>query len=86
MSLHEGMPWREIIHNNIRWIKTRCVLCGDVDVRAEQVTIHIYDEGDSFYGFSCPKCGDRIERRGSLEAFAELLTAPVDVILEDHCV
>lgn len=86
MSIHEGMPAREIIANQPTRIITRCLVCGDVEVPAHKTTVHIFDEGPTTYGFVCPHCGTHNEREAPLRLFAELLTTTVDVILEDHCV
>lgn len=44
-------------------IKTSCPFCGDVDLHSANVTLTICSYRPwSFYSFSCPKCGQGVDK------------------------
>lgn len=44
-------------------IKATCPTCGEVDLTAEDVLLRIAaGAGSNTYGFSCPDCGDFVEK------------------------
>ncbi len=44
-------------------IKASCPGCGEVDLSAEEIVLRIgADRSGNSYGFSCPGCGDFVEK------------------------
>lgn len=58
-------------------IKTSCFTCGDVELRAPQMSLWIYENAleRSYYSFSCTTCGDLVAKGADEECRNLLLTA-----------
>jgi len=57
-------------------IKTSCFICGDVELRAPMMSLHIFENAldRSYYSFRCPNCGDKVVKSADDECI-ELLSA-----------
>lgn len=54
-------------------IKTSCPLCGDVDLRSSEVTLTICSHKEwSYYSFTCPGCGEVIDKSANAQVIAML--------------
>ncbi len=55
-----------------------CPRCGQVDVRAEQVLLHLLEDSlDGVYSFVCPACREGVEKRADQRIVSLLLSAGV---------
>jgi len=45
-------------------VNTLCPTCGEVVVRSDKIRLMICDDDldSSFYSFTCPKCGERVNK------------------------
>lgn len=59
-------------------IKASCPQCGDVTLRADEVSVHVRT-GDlpSFYAFTCPRCRADIRKLASEAVVALLMSGGV---------
>jgi predicted RNA-binding Zn-ribbon protein involved in translation (DUF1610 family) len=61
-------------------IRTACPTCGEVDVRAEAVLLHVLKgDFDGVYSFICPTCQEDVEKRADRRIIALLVSAGVGV-------
>ena len=59
-------------------IKATCPYCGEVDLDAEDILLRIgAARGSNTYGFSCPTCGDFVEKRADDRVVRLLLSGGV---------
>lgn len=58
-------------------IKTSCVICGDVELRAPLMYLFIYENAieRSYYSFSCPVCHDEVVKDADGDIIDLLLAA-----------
>jgi predicted RNA-binding Zn-ribbon protein involved in translation (DUF1610 family) len=61
-------------------IRTTCPRCGEVEVSAEAVLLHVL-RGDSegIYSFICPACREDVEKRTNRKIIALLVSAGVGI-------
>ena len=64
-------------------IRSDCPLCGEVDLRPEQILLHVPHDGRSVYQFMCPACLDPVEKPADRKVAALLVSAGVDFATED---
>jgi hypothetical protein len=64
-------------------IRSTCPLCGEVDLRPEQILLHVPRDGRSVYQFMCPACLDPVEKPADGKVAALLVSAGVDFATED---
>ena len=64
-------------------IRSNCPLCGEVDLRPEQILLHVPHDGRSVYQFMCPACLDPVEKPADRKVAALLVSAGVDFATED---
>ena len=59
-------------------ISVTCPSCGDVDLRAEEVSLNLHPSGPrGSFRFVCPGCGSAFDRPASREVVAVLIAAGV---------
>ena len=64
-------------------IRSICPQCGEVDLRPEQILLHVPRDGRSVYQFMCPACLDPVEKPADRKVAAVLVSAGVDFATED---
>ncbi|HEX7464521.1 MAG TPA: hypothetical protein VF382_06475 [Actinomycetota bacterium] len=61
-------------------IRTACPTCGEVDVSAEAVLLHLLQgDFDGIYSFICPACRGDVEKRANRKIIALLVSAGVGI-------
>lgn len=57
-------------------IKTSCPICGDVERRPPDLTLHLYENAPerSYYAFKCPRCQDLVAKGADTEVCQLLLS------------
>jgi hypothetical protein len=59
-------------------IRTKCPTCGDVDLRADAISMFLAPTGDEGeYSFTCPTCSESVCKPASRRTAALLLAAGV---------
>ena len=64
-------------------IRSTCPQCGEVDLRPQQILLHVPRDGRSVYQFTCPACLDPVEKPADRKVAALLVSAGVDFATED---
>ena len=60
-------------------IRTKCPSCGDVDMAADEISLHLDATGDrGEYGFTCPECFSAVTKPANRKAVALLIAAGVE--------
>jgi hypothetical protein len=60
-------------------IRTKCPSCGDVDMAADEISLHLDASGDrGEYGFTCPECFSDVTKPANRKAVALLIAAGVE--------
>ena len=60
-------------------IRTKCPSCGDVDMAADEISLHLDATGDrGEYGFTCPECFSPVTKPANRKAVALLIAAGVE--------
>ncbi len=66
-------------------IRATCPQCGEVEMGASSINLCVRDEdGEGSYSFTCPSCGDAIEKPADKKVVMLLLSAGVDVTRVDE--
>jgi predicted RNA-binding Zn-ribbon protein involved in translation (DUF1610 family) len=61
-------------------IRTACPACGEVDVSAEAVLLHVLQGSfEGIYSFICPACREDVEKRANRKIIALLVSAGVGI-------
>jgi predicted RNA-binding Zn-ribbon protein involved in translation (DUF1610 family) len=61
-------------------IRATCPQCGEVEMSASSILLCVRDEdGEGTYSFTCPTCGDAVEKPADKKVVMLLLSAGVDV-------
>lgn len=70
--------------NGMTTIKATCPACGEVDLTADDILLRIgAQSGGNSYGFSCPDCGDFVQKPADERVVRLLLSGGVMPTL-DH--
>jgi hypothetical protein len=66
-------------------IRTKCPTCGDVDMAADEISLHLTASGErGAYGFVCPECSVEVNKPANRKTVALLIAAGVEPLpLED---
>ena len=60
-------------------IRTKCPTCGDVDMAADDISLHLTSSGErGAYGFVCPECSVEVSKPANRKTVALLLAAGVE--------
>ena len=67
-------------------IRTKCPTCGDVDMAADDISLHLTPSGErGAYGFVCPECSVEVHKPANRRTVALLIAAGVEPLpLEDE--
>ena len=62
----------------VTWIRANCPSCGDVELAAEEMSLHRHPSGDrGAYRFTCPGCLAEVDKPANRPTFALLEAAGV---------
>lgn len=62
-------------------IRTTCPTCGLVDMPADQISLHMDEDGDrGAYAFTCPDCLTEVSKTASRKTMALLIAAGVEPV------